>query len=763
MNSSAVTEGNEVTVQDESMLTIGFVDDGGNPTTNTTNIALQPTADGVFNSGNVNVNVDTNSPLGYTLTMSASTSSLSRSEAVGNMTPVIPTLTTAVAQADFPNNYWGYKRTTSTLDGATEQIADTLYQPMRENYNIPISSTGVSASKSISTVNFGVKLDTNTPSGNYNININFLAVSNVAPYLAYMQDATSTSLAAAMPSVGDTTVLYDRRDNKEYTIAKLADGKYWMTKNLDLDGGTPLYSSDSDVPAGYDAEPYYTLPASSESGFDNNTKAYMYNSPNKTDSCSSGCYSYYSFNAATAMSAKNVASNNTDAPYSICPKNWKLPTTRTSAPNNSDFYQLAVAYGMSSADISQDTPNFYNQAGPGTTANFILSGNYYSSSFHSGGGEYWSSTTVDNQYMAVVMSFTNNIIYSYIRQERKTGSAVRCLFDATMQNFVSEDADAMALHQEEVLVDARDGKNYYVTKLKDGNVWMTQNLDFDITGETLTSADTDLVDFNDGTNTTTANAAYTTANGYSKSGDIISWTPASTAITIHTGRDKTNPTNGDINYDTNAGKWANSNKYPYSVDPGDWYQTGTYFSSSVCHDVSWSTGCNFLNSALNNAYNGQSYGQPLTIYFRQTPYTDNGTHGAVGNWYNWSAAVAANDTSTLSTGDTTVNNSVCPAGWGLPANGKYDALNTIYNSNAASGALDAGLFAAPLYFVRGGVIYTQGTTTLLNAGRVGFYWSGTTYLADASYSLYFRSSNVNPARGDYRGIGYSVRCLLRTE
>ena len=31
-----------------------------------------------------------------------------------------------------------------------------------------------------------------------------------------------------------------------------------------------------------------------------------------------------------------------------------------------------------------------------------------------------------------------------------------------MQNFVSEDADAMALHQEEVLVDARDGKNYYV-------------------------------------------------------------------------------------------------------------------------------------------------------------------------------------------------------------------------------------------------------------------------------------------------------------
>ncbi|MBR3386208.1 hypothetical protein IKG68_01400 [Candidatus Saccharibacteria bacterium] len=63
-----------------------------------------------------------------------------------------------------------------------------------------------------------------------------------------------------------------------------------------------------------------------------------------------------------------------------------------------------------------------------------------------------------------------------------------------------------------------------------------------------------------------------------------------------------------------------------------------------------------------------------------------------------------------------------------------------------------------LYFVRGGNIYTNGTTTLYNAGRNGNYWSGTTYSADNSYNLNFRSSNVNPANGNNRGNGNSVRC-----
>ena len=765
MNSSAVTEGNEVTVQDESMLTIGFVDDGGNPTTNTTNIALQPTADGVFNSGNVNVNVNTNSPLGYTLTMSASTSSLSRSEAVGNMTPVIPTLTTAVAQADFPNNYWGYKRTASTLDGATEQIADTLYQPMRENYNIPISSTGASASKSISTVNFGVKLDTNTPSGNYNININFLAVSNVAPNLAYMQDATSTSLAAAMPSVGDTTVLYDRRDGQEYTIAKLKDGKYWMTKNLNLAGSTVLTSDDTDMAPGYTMPTTYVdpetgatlptgfgegnvLPASNKTGFDNDYKAFIYNTGNNTDTCTNpGCYSYYSWNAATLGSGMDISSDNTDAPYSVCPKDWKLPTSRSTlelAKTSSDFYQMAVHYGLNPADVNENpdaAPNLCNLGGgcsTNTVPRFLRAGHYNGSTFAYGGatGSYWSSTA-SSSTIAHNLGIHSGLVNSASSNDRRFGFSVRCLFDATMQNFTQEDADAMALHQEEILVDARDGKNYYVTKLKDGNVWMTQNLDFDLDSSvTLTSADTDL-------------------------NSVSSWTSSNSTVATFGGAIQTCDSEASCwgGYNQNfATSWTHSDDVPSSANPGYRYMIPKFLDEPNPTGQWYANGDTFANCSTQDTNCG---GQG---------------HYMIGNYYNFAAANATNSVEATvghKVEDTDANfvmpDSICPKGWRMPLgqsnNNDFATLFTAYNiyGDGSVAFNYQGLNAArrdPLYFVRSGYV-TVGV--LHNAGASSFEWSSTISAASSGYYLGFRGTGISPAYSNRYHLGSPVRCLLRTE
>lgn len=41
----------------------------------------------------------------------------------------------------------------------------------------------------------------------------------------------------------------------------------------------------------------------------------------------------------------------------------------------------------------------------------------------------------------------------------------------------------------------------------------------------------------------------------------------------------------------------------------------------------------------------------------------------------------------------------------------------------------------------------------------GYYWSSTSGSSTGAYSLYFRSSGVNPANDDLRGFGYSVRCV----
>ncbi|MBR3353561.1 InlB B-repeat-containing protein, partial [Candidatus Saccharibacteria bacterium] len=66
-----------------------------------------------------------------------------------------------------------------------------------------------------------------------------------------MQDLTSSTIATLLPSTGSTATVYDSRDQQQYTIAKLADGKYWMTTNLNLAGGTALSADDTDVTSTY--------------------------------------------------------------------------------------------------------------------------------------------------------------------------------------------------------------------------------------------------------------------------------------------------------------------------------------------------------------------------------------------------------------------------------------------------------------------------------------------------------------------------------
>lgn len=48
-----------------------------------------------------------------------------------------------------------------------------------------------------------------------------------------------------------------------------------------------------------------------------------------------------------------------------------------------------------------------------------------------------------------------------------------------MQN-IAQHKDELVLEQQYQMMDKRDNKIYWVAKLADGNVWMTQNLDYDL-------------------------------------------------------------------------------------------------------------------------------------------------------------------------------------------------------------------------------------------------------------------------------------------
>ena len=270
------------------------------------------------------------------------------------------------------------------------------------------------------------------------------------------------------------------------------------------------------------------------------------------------------------------------------------------------------------------------------------------------------------------------------------------------------------------LVDTRDNKLYWVTKLRTdaiddsiGQCWMTQNLDLDLettpTNVTaLTSENTNLKLF--------GSMGYTTANGYTCSNDsptcengVITWAPERGTIP-----------NGDLNSTT----WKNDSKNPYSYDKG--------------------------NAEPNGYMNG---------------------HGKPGNYYNWTAAIASNNSSSYAGG--VAVNSICPASWRLPNTEAYEFSKLLYaygittddkNTAGYAGNNTQGLSkitSNPLYFVRSGRL-SYGSIT--DSGLNGYYYGAVGDADNRAYSMVFYNDYVRPVYNggsnyDHRDSGWSVRCL----
>ena len=272
----------------------------------------------------------------------------------------------------------------------------------------------------------------------------------------------------------------------------------------------------------------------------------------------------------------------------------------------------------------------------------------------------------------------------------------------------------LSVGDEVVAVDNRDDKEYYVARLADGNIWMTQNLDLELSTSTeLTPANTNI-----------------SAN----------WTPANSTISF-TG--------------TSISGWESNNFVPYSADPGDVY----YYTSNTSDD----------DIKYNSLTECEAAG-----------HTDC-AHYHAGNYYNWPAAVASNDTSSMTEQFSDAEDSVCPAGWKLPngpqnsgdlfEDNEFDTLITSQDGIAGerptycSGPCpfynyqDGGLNkirTAPLWLARSGGVDGG---SLYDTGNNGYYWSSTVGGSNFAYLLNFNSRNVNPAYNYSRRNGYSIRCV----
>ena len=302
-------------------------------------------------------------------------------------------------------------------------------------------------------------------------------------------------------------------------------------------------------------------------------------------------------------------------------------------------------------------------------------------------------------------------------------------------NYVVGDGESTSAQ----LVDIRDGNIYWATKLKDEHCWMTENLDLSIgnTGS-LNSNNTDI---------STNPSVYASSGIYSDytvNDGVYTWNPVSTAITsnyyIYGNSVKPSawPTN---NYTT-----------PYSAEGGDTYY---YTSNTTSNDTRY--------DSLQDCKNASHTEDECKHYF-------------AGNYYNWSAAIASNNSTNIgSTAEEIASNSICPKGWRLPNASQTD---NVYNEfgrmlyqaeitakvsagNDSVGYTTGGfnkLRSNPYYFVRSGDIYGG---TLSNPGVNGYYWSSTVSSSTSAYPLYFNGTDIYPARNGNRCSGRSVRCVAR--
>ena len=307
-------------------------------------------------------------------------------------------------------------------------------------------------------------------------------------------------------------------------------------------------------------------------------------------------------------------------------------------------------------------------------------------------------------------TYSNDVVVSVVANPAYVPSLSQI---DNMQEMTSAICAASTENETTRLTDTRDGKKYWVTKLADGNCWMTQNLDLDLsTSEALTPEDSNVTS---------------------------SWTPANNTLTDGT------QTTGDP-----TAEWS--------------WNLGDY----VLTTPNAGTNCGFSDIS--------DFGDCASVGFQSvagmTPMTDgNATdvisgntynaHYHVGNHYTWNAATAGTGGADVVGEDAT--DSICPKGWQLPTSnnsnpGSFQALTNAYSisSNAAG---STALVSAPLYFVRSGYVISG---SLRRAGYYGAYWSSTAS-SDTSnaYELSFYSGSVNPSFSDYRYYGFSVRCLAR--
>ena len=543
----------------------------------------------------------------------------------------------------------------------------------------------------------GSKYDLNFTINKYNINITKKnAINYVIPTpMQTFQYSQCTSM-----NEHEEKFMIDTRDNELYTMAKLKDGKCWMTQNLryQLSTTKALTPQDSDVQQNWTPNRSTELTLSGRWDQDSEglkTVRSYYNSTKPEYG------TYYTYTAATAGTTANMNNNGDEATGSICPKGWRLPKTGTvsDSPNN-DFYNLSKEY--------KGSATWDHNTGWGYWSNWghqMLSGEpkYVLSDVRSGSsaemntigtyGFWWSSTVESNKY-AYKMLIRDIVVNPRLGGTRNNGLSVRCLAREPqtigsieyMQDMTPEHCTNSTEHQTATIKDKRDNNTYIVAKLKDGKCWMTQNLRLKLdTSTPLKPTDSDV---------------------------SSSWTP---------------PRSTDTASCQSGTRWDQDSE-GYKTVRSCYQSESTYNTNGVYYTHAATTAGTTAN--MNND-GDEATGSICPKGWRLPKARNTSLEPANNDFYQMAK--------------------------------HYVNSNMTWNTSNGNGYWNGGahnLLSSPQDFIYSGIRWYS-EYGVASIGSSGYWWSSTVYSSLSAYHLSLPSGGVYPRNNHFRSSGFTVRCIAR--
>lgn len=366
------------------------------------------------------------------------------------------------------------------------------------------------------------------------------------------------------------------------------------------------------------------------------------------------------------------------------------------------------------------------------------------------------------------------------------------------------------------LRDERDGKLYWVAKLKDGNCWMTQNLALDIPAEGLTSELTGLAAGKsswkpvEGTRVLANMTEEEKAERFTVS-ECVGLTGSKELTCLHQ----------YSNYSWNEGEYvltypgaSNNDAYigmstadgglnGYTSVVGDKtpiMATDYNIITDVSDSTKWraTTEQNFTSGTTYERRNGsigaKTAGLSIACEDEACSAGVYDAHYLIGNYYQWLAATAqtVEEGAKAIEAGAKVEGSICPRNWELPTSGEYESVGyneasgSYYNlfyqysgsaiqsgatngmgaelSTSISGSsltLESIVTGLPVHFLRAGYIQPRSNYRMVRTvGQYGVFWSSVVYSSDLAHDFAFHMNSVYPTGANDRYIAYSVRCLV---